>query len=103
MSDISNNPSSWYVVTDQVMGGKSVLEADYSEGVFSLSGFVTTENNGGFVRLAHMPKNVDKEAKGIRFMAKGNNESYEVHVTMQGIRMAPWAYDSSKFNVYKDM
>ena len=29
MSDISNNPSNWYVVTDQVMGGKSELEADY--------------------------------------------------------------------------
>ena len=28
MSDISNNPSNWYVVTDQVMGGKSELEAD---------------------------------------------------------------------------
>ena len=102
MSDISNNPSNWYVVTDQVMGGKSVLEADYSDGIFSLSGFVTTENNGGFVRLAHMPKNVDKEVKGIRFMAKGNNESYEVHVTMQGIRMPPWAYHSSKFNVNKE-
>jgi hypothetical protein len=25
-SDISNNPSSWYIVTDQVMGGKSELE-----------------------------------------------------------------------------
>ena len=99
MSDISNNPSNWYVVTDQVMGGKSELKADYSDGVFSLSGFVTTENNGGFVRLAYMPKNVDKEVKGIRFMAKGNNESYEVHVTMQGIRMPPWAYHSSKFNV----
>ncbi len=44
---------------DQVMGGKSELEADYSDGVFSLSGFVTTENNGGFVRLAHRPKNVE--------------------------------------------
>ena len=57
MSNISNDPSNWYVVTDQVMGGKSELEADYNDGIFSLSGFVTTENNGGFVRLAHRPKN----------------------------------------------
>ena len=34
ISDISNNPSSWYVVTDQVMGGKSELEAGYDDGVF---------------------------------------------------------------------
>ena len=99
ISDISNNPSSWYVVTDQVMGGKSELEAGYDDGVFSLNGYVTTVNNGGFVRLAHRPKNIDKDVKGIRFMAKGNSEIYEVHVTMQGLRMPPWAYHSSSFNV----
>ena len=99
LSNISNNPSNWYLVTDQVMGGKSELRVDVDDGVFSLSGYVTTENNGGFVRLAHSPKNVNKEVKGIRFMAKGNNETYEVHVTMQGLRMPPWAYHSSTFDV----
>ena len=98
-SNISNNPSNWYVVTDQVMGGKSELEVDVDNGVFSLRGYVTTINNGGFVRMAHRPKNVDKEIKGIRFMAKGNNETYEIHVTMQGLRMPPWAYHSSSFDV----
>ena len=98
-SNISNNPSNWYVVTDQVMGGKSELEVDVDNGVFSLRGYVTTINNGGFVRMAHRPKNVDKEIKGIRFMAKGNNEAYEIHVTMQGLRMPPWAYHSSSFDV----
>ena len=99
MSNISNNPSNWYVVTDQVMGGKSELKVDVDDGVFSLNGYVTTENNGGFVRLAHSPKTVDKEVEGIQFMAKGNNETYEVHVTMQGLRMPPWAYHSSAFDV----
>ena len=98
MSNISNNPSNWYVVTDQVMGGKSELKVDVDDGVFSLNGYVTTENNGGFVRLAHSPKTVDKEVEGIQFMAKGNNETYEVHVTMQGLRMPPWAYHSSAFD-----
>ena len=99
LSNISNNPSNWYVVTDQVMGGKSELQVSVDGGVFSLNGYVTTENNGGFVRLAHSPENVDKEVQGIRFMAKGNNETYEVHVTMQGLRMPPWAYHSSTFDV----
>ena len=99
LSNISNNPSNWYLVTDQVMGGKSELRVEVDDGVFSLSGYVTTENNGGFVRLAHSPKNVDKEVKGIRFMAKGNNETYEIHVTMQGLRVPPWAYHSSTFDV----
>ena len=60
-TDISNNPSNWYVVTDQVMGGKSQLEVNADDGIFSLSGYVTTINNGGFVRLAHRPKNIDKD------------------------------------------
>ena len=98
MSDPLNNPSNWYVITDQVMGGKSELAADYNDGIFSLSGFVSTDG-GGFVRLAHMPNNLAKEVKGIRFMAKGNNETYEVHVTMQGVKMPPWAYHSSTFDV----
>ena len=98
-SDISNNPSKWFIVTDQVMGGKSELKADFDAGVFSLKGYVTTANNGGFVRLAHRPNTVEKEVKGIRFLAKGNNEAYEVHVTMQGFRMPPWAYHSSTFDV----
>ena len=58
LSDISNNPSNWYIVTDQVMGGKSELKVDVNDGVFSLNGYVTTVNNGGFVRLAHNPKTV---------------------------------------------
>ena len=98
MSDPLNNPSNWYVITDQVMGGKSELEAEYDDGIFSLSGFVSTDG-GGFVRLAHMPNNLSREVKGIRFMAKGNNETYEVHVTMQGVKMPPWAYHSSTFDV----
>ena len=68
-SDISNNPSSWYIVTDQVMGGKSELEAGFDDGVFSLKGYVTTVNNGGFVRLAHRPESVEREVKGIRFLS----------------------------------
>ena len=99
LSNISNNPSDWYIVTDQVMGGKSELNVGVDDGVFILSGYVTTKNNGGFVRLAHSPKDVNQDVKGIRFMAKGNNETYEVHVTMQGLRMPPWAYHSSTFDV----
>ena len=96
-SDISNNPSSWYIVTDQVMGGKSELEAGFDDGVFSLKGYVTTVNNGGFVRLAHRPDSVDKEVEGIRFMAKGNNETYEVHVTDARIKNA--AMGISQLNI----
>lgn len=98
-SEISNTSSNWYVVTDQVMGGKSELQADFDNGVFSLNGYVTTVNNGGFVRLSHRPQNLTNKIQGIRFVAKGNDEKYEVHVTMQGLRIPPWAYHSLTFDV----
>ena len=62
-SQMSDDPRSWTVVTDQVMGGKSELEANYDEGTFQLKGFVTTKNNGGFVRLTE---------EGILFSSKGH-------------------------------
>ena len=98
-SKMSDNPDNWNIVTDQVMGGKSQLEADFVEGTFQLRGYVTTKNNGGFVRLAHTPVSVDKNTKGIKFMAKGNNETYEIHVTLKGFKMPPWGYHSKSFDV----
>lgn len=95
----SDNNTSWYVYTDQVMGGKSELSANFEEGVVKLDGEVTTKNNGGFVRLAHRPDEINKNAKGIKFKAKGNNEAYEVHVTLKGMKMPPWSYLSTSFDV----
>ena len=95
----SDNKASWDVYTDQVMGGKSKLSASFTEGVVKLDGEVTTKNNGGFVRLAHRPDEINKNAKGIKFKAKGNNEAYEVHVTLKGMKMPPWSYLSTSFDV----
>ena len=95
----SDNKASWYVYTDQVMGGKSKLSANFTEGVVKLDGEVTTKNNGGCVRLAHRPDEINKNAKGIKFKAKGNNEAYEVHVTLKGMKMPPWSYLSTSFDV----
>ena len=98
-SQMSDDPNNWTVVTDQVMGGKSELEADYDQGTIQLKGYVTTQNNGGFVRLAHRPESISNDIKGIKFMAKGNDETYEIHVTMKGIKWPPWGYHSTTFDV----
>ena len=98
-SNISNNPSNWYLVTDQVMGGISNLSISHSEGVFFMKGNVSTENNGGFVRLSNRIDISSNNFHGIKFKAKGNNETYEIHVTLKGIKMPPWAYFSKGFDV----
>ena len=68
------------------MGGSSNLEADYDDGTFKMTGNVV-KKDGGFVRLAHRPEEISKNAKGIKFKARGNNETYEVHLTLKGVKM----------------
>ena len=97
-AEMSDKPDEWYVVTDRVMGGSSNLEADYDDGTFKMTGNVV-KTDGGFVRLAHRAEESRKNAKGIKFKARGNNETYEVHLTLKGVKMPPWSYLSSTFDV----
>jgi len=94
-----DDPSTWRPVTDQVMGGVSNLEISHKDGVFTMTGEVSTENNGGFVRLSNRIDINNNDFKGIKFKARGNNESYEVHVTLKGLKMPPWSYFSKSFDV----
>ena len=98
-SDISNSPQDWYGVTDRVMGGKSNLQVEFVEEIFILRGNVTTQNNGGFVRLVQDIKLNDDALSGISFLARGNDEVYEIHVTLKGMKMPPWSYMSHSFQV----
>lgn len=94
-----NDPDTWRGVTDQVMGGVSNLIIRHSDGVFFMSGNVSTDNNGGFVRLSNRVDISSNDFKGIKFKAKGNNETYEIHVTLKGLKIPPWSYFSQSFNV----
>lgn len=101
IAEISEKPEQWYVVTDRVMGGSSNLEADYNDGTFKMTGNVV-KKDGGFVRLGHRPDAIKKDAKGIKFQARGNNETYEVHLTLKGVKMPPWSYMSKTFEATGD-
>jgi hypothetical protein len=81
------------------MGGVSDLTISHSDGVFFMKGNVSTDNNGGFVRLSNRIAINTNEFKGIKFKAKGNNEAYEIHVTLKGLKIPPWSYFSQSFDV----
>ena len=97
-----DEPQAWQGVTDQVMGGVSNLAIRHSDGVFYMSGNVSTDNNGGFVRLSNRININSNDFKGIKFKAKGNNETYEIHVTLKGLKIPPWSYFSQVFDVNDD-
>ena len=94
-----NDPSAWRAITDQVMGGVSELTIKHVDGVFLMKGHVSTDNNGGFVRLSNSIDINSNDYKGIKFQAKGNSETYEVHVTLRGLKIPPWSYFSQSFEV----
>tara|TARA_B100000214_G_scaffold361454_1_gene324868 strand:- start:230 stop:742 length:513 start_codon:yes stop_codon:yes gene_type:complete len=94
-----NDPGDWRGITDQVMGGVSELIIKHKDGVFMMKGNVSTYNNGGFVRLSNRIDLNSNNFQGIRFKAKGNNETYEIHVTLKGLKVPPWSYFSKSFDV----
>jgi hypothetical protein len=94
-----NDPQNWTGITDQVMGGISDLAISHSDGIFFMKGNVSTDNNGGFVRLSSRVDISSNNYKGIRFQAKGNDETYEIHVTLKGLKIPPWSYFSQGFDV----
>ena len=102
--NVMGGKSTLNIYTDDVMGGKSTLEENSaSREYIHLMGEVTTENNGGFVRMGCQSKNkLSKSAKGLKFMAKGNNEAYEIHITLSGMKMPPWSFFRKEFKVNEE-
>ena len=102
IDDLSNpNERNWVYFTDTVMGGvsKGNLEfrKDKNESYYRLTGFVSKENNGGFIQFATGISGVPKRKyEGIRIKVRGNNEKYELHIRTR-LTPAPWQYYSYQF------
>lgn len=94
----------WRLISDQVMGGQStgMFAAEQSGHYFCLhlQGSVTTKNNGGFLQIAHDLSEPEKLAAslsaGIRMLARGNNESYNLHLRTSDLSL-PWQSFRSSF------
>ena len=95
----------WRLISDQVMGGRSSgrFAAEQSGQYFCLhlQGSVTTENNGGFLQIAHDLSEPERLAAslstGIRMLARGNNESYNLHLRTSNLSL-PWQSFRSSFH-----
>ena len=65
-----------------------------------LEGSVTTENNGGFLQIAHDLSESERLAAslsaGVRMMVLGNNESYNLHLRTSDLSL-PWQSFRSSF------
>jgi len=105
---VANGPSRlgtpWRLVTDGVMGGVSAGELSLSlvdgRRALCLRGEVRLENNGGFVQAAlDLAPRGDLDARaytGIRLLARGNGETYNLHLKTAELRL-PWQSYRSSF------
>ena len=100
-ADDLSTSRNWVYFADTVMGGKSTGMAERvnvdGRAAIKLSGIVTTENNGGFVQVR---REIDagraSEFEGLSFKAKGNGETYYIHIRNGSSRL-PWQYYSASF------
>ncbi|MEJ2214625.1 MAG: CIA30 family protein, partial [Gammaproteobacteria bacterium] len=85
------------LVTDNVMGGVSRGEVKWSDQdevqCLSLTGDVSTENNGGFIQAAMDIDSNDAESltieDGVILKVRGNGERYNVHLRTSNLWF-PW-------------
>lgn len=102
--DFKTDPSArWTFVADTVMGGVSTGNVTFSkEGAASfarLAGTVSTENRGGFIQFRRRLDAPPPEGtKGIRIVARGNDQRYFVHLRTRGT-LLPWQFYQSGFDV----
>jgi hypothetical protein len=87
VADNLSSSGTWVYFADTVMGGKSQGAAER----------LTTSNNGGFVQVRRDVKTgQESDFVGISFEAKGNGETYYIHIRNGSSRL-PWQYYSASF------
>ena len=95
----------WQFISDQVMGGvsfgkKELLFEDKKQ-YLRMTGFVSLDNNGGFIQVRHKLIDKVRSANGIKINARGNNKKYRIHIRTK-FTLLPWQYYSATFNVNKN-
>ena len=98
-----DNQENWEFISDQVMGGVSFGSYEiFDEGNLSflkLTGFVSLENNGGFIQVRKKIKALkNMNFKGIKINSRGNDKEYFIHVRTK-FTLLPWQYYQGKFSV----
>jgi hypothetical protein len=86
----------WEFITDQVMGGvsfgKKQLLEEKNSSFIRITGFVSLENNGGFIQARrNLNKTDHKILNGIKLKLRGNNSIYYIHLRTK-FTILPWQY-----------
>ena len=107
VDDFSGDVASrWEFIADRVMGGVSYGEVrfgrDLGGHVMTLSGTVSTDNNGGFIQTRReLSIDNSEDYEGITLSVIGNGEQYFLHLRSFWT-MLPWQYYQAGFETGND-
>ena len=95
----------WEFVSDQVMGGvsfgKKIFLKEEDAYYLRMTGFVSLENNGGFIQTRLKIKKNNNDIKGLLIKARGNQQEYKIHIRTK-LTMLPWQYYTIPFKANED-
>jgi hypothetical protein len=89
------NLDNWFVVNDDVMGGRSSAELSYhKDGFIEFMGKVSLENNGGFssIRYSFDQKKIKGLTKAI-IKLKGDGKKYKFRVKSDSYERFSYSYE----------
>lgn len=73
----------WQVINDSVMGGLSVGTAQRVKHVFIFSGFLSTENNGGFTSVYRKLPKLPEDVTSVNIHIQGDGNRYQIRMRSQ--------------------
>jgi hypothetical protein len=98
------NLEEWKVTNDSVMGGLSVGNTQLEHKTIIFSGYVSTENDGGFTSVFKKLSTLPEHIESITIQVKGDGNNYQLRVRSQvmGYEMAyKICFDTSKGKIEK--
>ena len=107
IDDFRSDPEQrWRFFADTVMGGVSSGQVEFTTGAgmssARMTGEVSTANKGGFIQIRREIDTVPStDITGVRFIVRGNNQRYFVHLRTSGT-VLPWQYYQASYEVSAD-
>ena len=107
IDDFKTQPETrWKFIADTVMGGVSTgdlsFHASNENSYARMTGTVSTRNNGGFIQFrTKFPSPLPNTARGLRFIVRGNDQRYFLHLRTGGT-LLPWQYYQSGFDAKRE-
>jgi hypothetical protein len=78
-----DNADDWLITNDSVMGGLSKGHTFVENNAVTFSGFLSTENSGGFTSIFKKLPSLSESVESVTIVVKGDGKPYQLRVRTQ--------------------